>query len=293
MKGSSTMKDNQSIWTALVDVAFEQNWVDVDGIKTRYARAGNKGNPPVLMLHGTAGSWETFSRNLGALSRHYDCYAIDMVGCGFTSKPDTPYETEVYARHALAFLSTMQLNDAHWVGCSLGSWVAARAALLDASKVRSLTMLSAAGYFSNAKNMNRIKGARTKAVDDPSWENIKPIFDHLIHEEVNRIPDIISVRQRVYQQADMAQAMQNILCLQDAEIREKNLLSDNDWCNIHAPALVIGSLADKDEYLETARIVSELMPQAVYQEMQNVGHWPHFEDAESFNQIYLEFLQGK
>ena len=41
-------------------------------------------------------------------------------------------------------------------------------------------VLSAAGLFANASNMNRIRNVRSKSVEDPSWENIKPIFDHLI-----------------------------------------------------------------------------------------------------------------
>jgi len=286
------MKPYRSIWTALIDVPFTQAWVDVNGIKTRYAHAGTAGKPVVVMLHGTAGSWEGFAENLGPLAQHFDCYAIDMVGCGYTDKPNTPYETAVYAEHAKGFMDAMGINQGHLIGCSLGSWVAARLALLWPDRVGSLTMLSAAGYFANASNMNRIKGARTKAVDDPSWENIKPIFDHLIHDEVNRIPDIIAVRQKIYQKPEMSMAMGHILCLQDPDIRQRNLIADDQWKSITAPALVIASLEDKDEYLETAKNVSKLMPNARYVEMENVGHWPHFEDPKTFNNHFINFLNS-
>ena len=286
------MKPYKSIWTALIDVPFTQAWVDVQGIKTRYAHAGTPGKPVVIMLHGTAGSWEGFAENLGPLAEHFNCYAIDMVGCGYSDKPDIPYETAVYAEHAKNFMDAMGIEQGHLIGCSLGSWVAARMALNYPSRVGSLTMLSAAGYFANASNMNRIKGARTKAVDDPSWENIKPIFDHLIHEEENRIPDIIAVRQRIYQQPEMPMAMGHILCLQDPEIRQRNLLSDAQWQSIQVPALVIASMEDKDEYLQTAQNVAKLMPHAKYVEMENVGHWPHFEDPATFNRHFIEFLKS-
>jgi 2-hydroxy-6-oxonona-2,4-dienedioate hydrolase len=61
----------------------------------------NKWKPVVIMLHGTAGSWEGFAENLGPLSEHFDCYAIDMIGCGYTDKPDMPYETSVYGTQHL------------------------------------------------------------------------------------------------------------------------------------------------------------------------------------------------
>jgi len=90
----------------------------------------------------------------------------------------------------------------------------------------------------------------------------------------------------------MKKGMLNILALQDPDIRERNLLKDEDWKAIQAPALVVGSLADADEYLRTAQVVSELMPNAQYVEMADVGHWPQFEDPERFNEISLAFLKG-
>ena len=74
-----------------------------------------------------------------------------------------------------------------------------------------------------------------------------PIFDHLLYRSETRIPDIIAVRQAVYRQSGMQQTMGHILCLQDPEIRPRNLISEDEWRGIAAPALVIGSLADKDE----------------------------------------------
>ncbi len=279
----------QSIWTALMDVPFEQTWVDADGIRTRYARAGERGKPVAIMLHGTAGSWEGFARNLGPLAEHFECYAIDMVGTGYTDKPDVPYETTTYAEHVGKFMDALGIARAHVIGCSLGSWVAARLALMQPQKVATICLLSAAGYFANESNMQRIRQVRTAAVDDPTWDRIKPIFDHLIHKEENRLADIIAIRQRIYQLPDMPRAMRHILCLQDPDTRNANLLSDDQWRSLDMPALVVGSLADKDEYLETAKVVSRLLPNAKYIEMPAVGHWPHFEDAATFNREFIAF----
>ena len=282
---------HRSIWTSLLTVPFEQGWVDAGGISTRYARAGSPHAPAVILLHGTAGSWEGFAANLGPLSRHFQCHAIDMVGCGFSDKPDRDYQIADYVQHVHDFMDAMGLEQASLIGCSLGSWVAARHAITYPDRTDKLVLLSAAGLFANASNMDRIRSRRTAAVENPIWDNIKPIFDHLIHEEHNRIDDIIAVRQRVYQLPDMVRTMQHVLCLQDPEIRQRNLLSEDDWRSIAAPTLVVGSLADKDEYLETARRVSRLIPNARYEEMERVGHWPHFEDPERFNPLCIDFLR--
>lgn len=287
-----TEPQHRSVWTHMMTVPFKQAFVDVAGIRTRYVQAGPEDAPALLMLHGTAGSWEGFCANLASHSEHFNCLAIDMVGCGFSTRPDYDYEVPVYVEHARNFLRAVGVQRASLMGASLGAWVVARFALTYPDATDKLVLLSAAGLFANASNMTRIRNVRSKAVEDPSWGNIKPIFDHLLYKKETRIPDIIAVRQAVYRQPGMQQTMGHILCLQDPDIRPRNLISEDEWRQISAPALVIGSLADKDEYLETAKRVSKLMPNAQYVAMHDVGHWPQFEDPETFNPISIAFLKG-
>jgi len=285
-----SIKDYRSIWTGLRDTAFEQGFVTVNGLNTRYAHAGKKGNPAVVMLHGTAGHWEAFSSNFKSHAEHFDVYALDMIGCGFTDKPDQPLEVKDYMGHVLGFMDAMGLQKAHLIGCSLGAWISATIAKDHPERVDKIVLLSASGYFSTAENRGRIISQRTKAVDDPSWENIKAIFNKLLAKEESRIDDLVAHRQAIYRMPEMKKGMLNILALQDPDIRERNLLKDDDWRSIQAEALVVGSLADADEYLKTAQVVSKLMPNAKYVEMEEVGHWPQFEDPETFNRLSLQFL---
>jgi 2-hydroxy-6-oxonona-2,4-dienedioate hydrolase len=286
------MTDYRSLWTGLRDVSFEQGYISVNGLNTRYVRSGTKGKPVLVMLHGTAGHWEAFSSNFKAHSADFEILALDMIGCGFTDKPDHPYEIKDYMGHVLAFLDTMGVAKASFIGCSLGAWISAAIARKHPERVEKLILLSASGYFSSAENRGRIISQRTKAVDDPSWENIKAIFNKLLAREKSRIDDLVAHRQAIYRMPEMKKGMLNILALQDPDIRERNLLKDDDWKAITAEALVIGSLADADEYLNTARVVSQLMPNAKYVEMEEVGHWPQFEDPETFNELSLRFLKA-
>ena len=289
---SEQTHDYRSIWTGLRDTTFEQGFISVNGLNTRYARSGTCGKPALVMLHGTAGHWEAFSSNFKAHSADFDIFALDMIGCGFTDKPNHPLEIKDYMGHVLAFCDVMGIEKANFMGCSLGAWISAAIARNHPERVLKLVLLSASGYFSSAENRGRIISQRTKAVDDPSWENIKAIFNKLLAEEKSRIDDLVAHRQAIYRMPEMKQGMLNILALQDPDIRERNLLKDEDWRAISAEALVVGSLADADEYLRTAQVVSKLMPNARYVEMEGVGHWPQWEDPETFNKLSLEFLRG-
>jgi pimeloyl-ACP methyl ester carboxylesterase len=282
----------RSIWTELRQVAFRQAWVDAAGISTRYAEAGPSEGPALVMLHGTGGHWETFSANLGPHSRHFRCVAIDMIGNGFSGKPDVDYEIPVYVNHVQAVMDALGIARASFIGVSLGSWVAARLGLDTPDRVDKLIFLSTAGLMATRDNMARIRTERTKAVEDPSWASIKAMFEHLIADEHNRIPDLIALRQAIYRLPEMKDAINHILVLQDQEVRDRNLINEEEWEAIRAPALIVASGKDHNEYENTSRRVAALMPNAQLLEMPHVRHWPHFEDPETFNQASLRFLLG-
>ena len=290
--GQDTNQDYQSIWTALREVEFRQGYLNAGGIRTRYVEAGPADAPVVVMLHGTGGHWETFTRNLGPFSTHFRTIAFDMVGNGFSDRPDIGYEIAVYVDHVRAVLDGLGVERASLAGTSLGSWVAAAFALAYPDRVDKLVLMSVAGLVATAENMARIRTQRMAAVEKPDWATIKAMFDHLIADERNRLPDLVALRQSIYRQPGMAQTMENTLVLQDAAIRDRNLLTPDQWRSIVAPTLSIASGKDYSEYSNTSRQVAELMPNARLVDMPDVKHWPHFEDADRFNEVAIQFLLG-
>lgn len=282
--------DYRSIWTWLREVEFRQGWCDAGGIRTRFAEAGDPSLPGLLLLHGTGGHWETFAPNLGPLSEHFHCVAVDMVGNGFSAKPDYDYEIAVYVRQMLAVLDHFGMTRASLVGMSLGAWVAARLALDAPERVEKVILMSPAGLVATASNMARIRAERTKAVEDPDWQSIKAMFDHLIAEERNRIPDVIALRQAIYRLPETRATIDHLLILQDPDARERNLIPEERWRTISCPTLVVASGKDHGEYQSTARRVAELIDGAEILEMPHVKHWPHFEDPEAFNAAAVPFL---
>ncbi len=282
----------RSIWTELAQVPFTQAWIDAGGISTRSVVAGPHDAPALVMLHGTGGHWETFAANIGPLSQHLRCVAIDMVGHGFSDQPTIDYELPAYTAHLGAVMDALGIERASLMGTSLGSWVAARFALDHPERVDRLVLMSVAGLMGTRANMARVRAERTKAVDDPSWESIHAIFVNLLADERNRIPDLVALRQAIYQQPGMRATMQRILVLQDEDVRTRNLIAEDEWRSITAPALVIASGQDHNEYSNTSRRVAALMAKATLLEMPHVRHWPHFEDPTTFNAAALRFLVG-
>jgi len=282
----------RSLWTWLREVEFCQRWVDVNGVSTRIAEAGSSSRPAVVLLHGTGGHWEVYAPTIGPLSADFHVIAVDMVGNGFSGRPDYDYEIAVYVAHLAGLLDVLGIERASFIGMSLGAWVAARFALDHPDRTDKLILQSPAGLIATASNMARIRAERTAAVENPTWESIKAMFDHLIADEENRIPDIIALRQAIYRTPATRDAIDHVLILQDPAARERNLLTQEQWAAIAAPTLVVASGKDHSEYMNTAQQVARLIPNSTTVEMAQVRHWPAFEDPETFNAAALRFLRG-
>lgn len=135
----------RSIWSYLAEVPFRQDYVEVDGIRVRYAEAGDRSRPTVVMLHGTGGHWEAFCANIGPFSQQFHVLAFDMVGAGFSGKPDRPYIVTNLARFTKAFMDKLGIAKASLVGVSLGAQTALRCAIDFPDRVEKLVLVSPVG----------------------------------------------------------------------------------------------------------------------------------------------------
>lgn len=282
----------ETIWRHLSEVDFRQSWVDVDGIRTRFARAGPPSAPAVVMIHGTGSSWEAFCANLGAHARHFNCFALDLVGSGYTDKPDRDYDIAYYVEFIHGFMRALSIQKAALIGISLGAWISAQFALTHPGMVHALTLNAAFGLLPEEEGeVAAILSRRGKAFEEPTWENLRTVFAGLIHDERKRLPDLIALRQRIYRQPEMRQAGAHILSVLQAENIRANLIPARKWKEIQAPTLVTVSLNDKPLFIHTARAISQLIPAARAVEIDGAAHWPQFEQAEEFNRVNVAFLR--
>jgi len=287
------MDEYRSVWSHLMNTPFRQGWVDVDGINTRFVQAGREDRPAVLFIHGTGGNLECFAANLGAHAEHFNCYAIDLLGHGLTSKPEKDYQIADYIAHILGFMRVMKLQKVSIVGVSMGSWIGARFAVSHRDRLEKLTMMAAAGLVADRATMQAIKATRSGAAANPTWESVKAVLSTVIFDKKNVVPDLIAARLAIYSQPQMKEAMARILALQDYDIRVRNLINEEEWRGIRTPTLVIASSDDTDVFVKTAYDVAKLIPTSKLVEMKAVAHWPQWEDYQTFNRVNVDFLLGR
>jgi 2-hydroxy-6-oxonona-2,4-dienedioate hydrolase len=281
-----------SFWSDLRAGSFAQGYLDIPGARTRYLHAGIAKQPPLLLLHGTGGHAECYSRNLLAHGAHFDTYAIDMLGHGYSEKPALAYEIDVYVEHLKRVLDTLGFARAHLSGESLGGWVAARFALKYPDRVARLVLNTTGGATLNPEVMQRIRTLTMAAVENPAWDTVKARLAWLMADPSCVTDDLIACRRAIYEAPGMRETMPYILCLQDPEIRQRNNLTEAEWRAIAAPTLVLWTDHDPTAAAAVGERIASLIPHSEFALMKGCGHWPQFEDPATFNALHLRFLLG-
>lgn len=283
----------QSIWSDLTNTAFSQGFLDAGGLRTRYLMAGDPAKPLLLLLHGVGGHAEAYTRNLGAHAEHFWTVAIDMVGHGWTAKPDVDYQLPDYHQHVLAVMKALGRDRAHLSGESLGGWVAAWIAVHDPARVDRLVLNTAGGWTAHPEVMARIKRLSNEAASEPTWSRIRARLEFLMYDKGSVSDDLIETRRAIYAQPGFAAAMARIMCLQEMEIRRANMITAEQYRSIRAPTLVIWTSHDPTATPAEGAEIADMIPGARYMVMNECGHWPQYEDAPLFNRAHLAFLRGQ
>ena len=141
--------------------------------------------------------------------------------------------------------------------------------------------------------MARLKQLSLQAATDPSWDFIKARLEWLMHDKARVTDDLIATRQAIYAQPGFAETMRGIMCLQDMEIRRRNMFTEAQYNSIEAPTLVVWTSHDPTATPEEGKQIASMIPDGRYVVMNECGHWPQFEDAPTFNRLHLDFLLGR
>ena len=103
--------------------------------------------PPLVLLHGGAGSWNHWVHTVPAFSATYRVLAPDLPGLGESADPPQPPAMTTISEIVAAGIDKLLGPQASYdlVGFSFGASVGGHVAVLHGTRVRSLTLLGAGG----------------------------------------------------------------------------------------------------------------------------------------------------
>ena len=118
-------------------------FVEIDRVRVHYQEAGDRSNPVLVLIHGFASStlvWSKVFLNLAQAG--FRVIALDLLGCGYSGKPDNgEYTIAGQATLLVRLLEHLEIKRATLVGSSYGGAVAATCALDHPQRVEKLVLV--------------------------------------------------------------------------------------------------------------------------------------------------------
>lgn len=123
----------------------DSRFVTAGGLPIHYKRTGT--GPPLLLLHGSGSSLQSWDHVTSALSGVCDVIRPDLPGFGLTGpRPDRDYRVQTYAKTVALLLDTLGIGAVTVVGNSLGGNIGWNIALDYPDQVDRLVLINATGY---------------------------------------------------------------------------------------------------------------------------------------------------
>ena len=190
-------------------------------------------------------------------------------------------------------MDVLGISSAHLNGESLGGWIAVKFAAADPGRTRKLVLNTPGGTMARPEVMERIRSLSQVAADDPTDERIRARLEWLMADPATVTDELVAIRQAIYAQPGFAASMRHILCLQDPEIRRRNLITDTELAAVPHGALVVWTSNDPSGPAAAGMDMAEKIRGGRFQHITGAGHWPQWEQRDVFNQLVLGFLAEK
>ena len=262
----------------------------------------------VLLFHGKNFSSDYWKLTIiGLAQAGYRVIAPDQIGFGKSSKPDVAYHFDDLAANTQALLTSLKIKQVAVIANSMGGMVGVRFASLHPNAVTKLVLENPLGLEDYSKdippqqndNLLQLEMAQTETSYRqflksyfPNWQ---PAYEQFIEVYV-----------RVQKGSDYpAYAKASVLTYQ--MIAEKPVV--NDLPQLKMPVLLVIGQKDRTvfgrrfappeavkslgNFPELGRKAAQIIPNAKLVPIDNVGHVPHVEVPDLFNQTVIKFLNAK
>jgi pimeloyl-ACP methyl ester carboxylesterase len=276
---------------------FLLSHVGIHGNDVAYRRAGK--GPVLLLLHGIAGSSETWVPVMRLLQSDYTVLAPDFLGHGGSAKPPGDYSLGNQAAGIRDLLDALELERATVIGQSYGGGVAMQFAYQFPERCERLILVDAGGLGREVSWVLRL-------VTLPGAEYLLPIlFSRPIRECGDTMIRFLQDRGIRYPSA--TEVWRSFASLTEpanrsAFVRTMRAVIDPGGQAVSAvdrlyltgnmPTLIVWGGKDKIIPLSHAYQAHEAIPNSRLEIIDGAGHFPHVEEPFRFVEIVLDFLHS-
>ncbi len=241
---------------------IERRWVDLDGARLHYQRAG--AGTPVVLIHGLSASSRWWERNVDALAGQFEVYVIDLFGFG-RSRRQQRFVLSDAAALLVRWMDALGIERAHVVGHSMGGFIAVQLAAGFPERVARLVLVDAAVPLPRQSPLRHATSLGRQLRGTP------PRFLPMLATDALRAGPWTILN-----------AAEQLLT---ADI-------EPELAGIQAPVLLVWGERDTLVPPVVADRLVELLPDARLVMVSGAGHTPMWERPNDFNEAVIAFLSA-
>ena len=258
------------------------------GIRTNYHDSGGAG-APVLLIHGSGpgvSAWANWRLVMPALAQQARVIAPDMVGFGYTERPqDFVYNMDAWVRQAVGLLDALGIERTDLVGNSFGGGLSLALAIAHPERVRRLVLMGSAGVsFPLTEGLDAVWGYT------PSVENMRAIMDYFAFDQGLMSDDLARLRFEASARPGVQESYAAMFPAPRQRWIEALASAEADIRALPHQALVIHGREDRVIPLATSLTLSSWIQRSQLHVYGQCGHWTQIEHAARFARLVGDFL---
>lgn len=274
----------------------EECWMDFDGARMRYLRAGS--GPPLILLHGLMGYSFSWRFAMPALAPMRTCYAPDMLGAGFSDRPKIDHSMRATALRVVKFVENLGIGSFDLLGTSRGGavamCVAAERVDRGSPQIRSLTLVAPVNPYSPHGRWfapfcgSPIGSSLARAVLE--WMPfLYPYIHSRLYGDQSRItPGTLDGYKAPLAIPGLFEHALSIVSTWSADLQELEALLPKLGV---IPTLLMWGTRDPAVYFSSMEQLARFFPNAEKVAFSGAGHLPYEECPEEFNRALINFLE--
>lgn len=264
-----------------------QNSVQTGEFTTNYLEQGE--GFPLIFIHGSGpgvSAYANWRLVLPKVAEVAHCYAPDMIGFGYSSKPtDVKYGKALWTKQIVDFMDAVGIEQADFVGNSFGGSLALSMVINHPERVRKLVMMGPMGCeFDISYGLNAVWGYQ------PSPENMFKMIDLFTYNKQFATKELANVRY----EASIEPGFQEAFSTMFPEPRQNSVddlsFTDEEIKKVENETLIVHGREDKVIPVSNSYKLINLLDNAELHVFGHCGHWTQIEKADEFAALVKNFI---
>lgn len=253
-----------------------------------YYECHGKGGPWIVFLSGFCADHLSWLNLLGEYAKHHQILLLDNRGCGQSDSPDMPYTISLFAKDTIALCDELNIEQAHFIGNSMGGAIAQQIAYQYSHRVKSIILSNSFCKISSTFALHAKAYEKLMRLNLPqnvlAEISLPWIFSSTYLNEENRIEDLI--------QLISLQPFPMTKVGYHNQLHALLNFDSTDWIQrIRSPCFFLSGEDDIISFPHNIEKISKQLDQTRYFCIPKAGHLPHLENRALFIQAVNAFLE--